>query len=256
MRILHADSLKLNLKIVTMKSGLKLILGCLILLGIANCSCDTRLWKSGSGNIVEQERQLKDFKGIEAGGAVEVNINQGDSQKVVVITDDNLQEDVKTEVSDNILKIYTEHHLSGFNKLKVNIIVKEIESIELTGASRLYAKGTFISGKMKINLSGASQLEMDIKAIEINSEISGASNLILNGAVGDFKLEASGASKCEGFNLTSANSDVSASGASKISITCDHELKIDASGASTINYRGNAKILKSDVSGASNISKD
>lgn len=239
-----------------MKSGMKLILGCLIIIGFVNCNINDRLWKKGSGTIVEQERSLAEFNGIEAGGAVEVNITQGDSQKVVVVTDDNFQDNVKTEVSGKILKIYTEHHFSGYTKLKVIVVVKNIESIELTGASRLYSIKPFISGNMKINLSGASHLEMEIKAIEINSEISGASDLNLSGAVGDFKLEASGASKCDAFDLVTANSDVSASGASKISITCDHELKIDASGASNISYKGEAKILKSEVSGASNVSRN
>lgn len=239
-----------------MRIGLKMLMGCLILLGLSNCSIDDHFWKSGSGTVVEQKRELAEFSEIEASGAIEVNISQGDTQQVVVITDDNLQNIVKTKVEGKVLKVYSEGHLSNFSKLMVNIVVKNIEGIDLSGASKLYSKTPFILGTLKLNLSGASNSEIDVKAIEIKGELSGASNLKLKGAVGTFKIEASGASKCSAYDLTSANANISASGASRITLTCDNELNISASGASNVSYKGNAKIVKSQTSGASSISRD
>ncbi len=113
-----------------------------------------------------------------------------------------------------------------------------------------------MAGSLKIHLSGASNCEIEIKATDIDGELSGASSLKLKGAVGKFKIECSGASNCSAYNLTATNADLEASGASEINLTFDNELKATASGASHINYRGNAKLVKSETSGASSISKD
>ncbi len=239
-----------------MRNGLNLVICCLILLGFNNCNVDGRLWKSGSGTVVEQPRQLGEFTKIEISGAIEVSLSQGDTQSVVVITDDNLQENVKTEVEGNTLKAYTDGHLSNYSKLRIDIVMKDIKGIELSGASKLFSKAPLVAGSFKFDLSGASNCDIEIKAIDIKGELSGASNLNIKGAVGTLKMDVSGASKCSAFNLISADADISASGASKISVTCDHELKLSASGASNISYKGEAKILKTESSGASSISKD
>ncbi len=84
-----------------MKNGLNLLICCIVIIGFNNCSYVGHICKSGNGNVVEQERKLAGFTALEVSGAIEVNISQGDTQKLVVITDANLQENVKTEVESN-----------------------------------------------------------------------------------------------------------------------------------------------------------
>ena len=48
----------------------------------------------GNGKLVKSERKLNTITGIEAGGALNIYLIQGDVQKVEVETDENLQEKV------------------------------------------------------------------------------------------------------------------------------------------------------------------
>jgi hypothetical protein len=121
-----------------------------------------------------------------------------------------------------------------------------------------------IAGALKLNelsiqLSGASDLRGDLKAkLEINKlgiDISGASDMIVAGKVGSLYIEASGASKFKGFDLTADMCDVRASGASDIKITVNKELTANVSGATDLKYKGEGVVKEIRSSGSSTISK-
>jgi hypothetical protein len=65
----------------------------------------------------------------------------------------------------------------------------------------------------------------------------------------------SGASEFEGFDLKIDYCKAEISGAGEMEITVNKELEAEASGASSIKYRGDATVKKSDSSGASSIKK-
>ena len=84
---------------------------------------------------------------------------------------------------------------------------------------------------------------------------SGASDVTINGMVSSLTISASGASDTKGYDLVSDNCRAEASGASDISVTVNKELNAHASGASSINYKGEGVIRDLHSSGASSVSK-
>jgi hypothetical protein len=79
--------------------------------------------------------------------------------------------------------------------------------------------------------------------------------MTLGGSTVDLRLDASGACKFRGFDLTTDYCNAKASGASDIRITVNKELSVNASGASDIDYKGTGLIRDVRTSGASKISK-
>ena len=78
---------------------------------------------------------------------------------------------------------------------------------------------------------------------------------MVGGSAGDVNIEASGASHFKGYDLAAENCRIDASGASDIKITVNKVLNAEASGATTIDYRGTGMIGDIRTSGASNIRK-
>ena len=62
---------------------------------------------AGSGNIVNENREVSNFKAIDVGGFFQVEIVAQKDFSVEVQADDNLLPLIKTEVSDGVLKIET-----------------------------------------------------------------------------------------------------------------------------------------------------
>lgn len=189
----------------------------------------------GSGTSKTEQRSVTGFKEIEAGGAVNLEVDAQKDFSVTVEADDNLLQYIKTEVSGNTLKIYSEGKISPTAKLNVKISMPELTGLDVSGASD--AKVT------------------NVKADSLELKASGASEIIIGGEARELKADASGASKINAENLKTQNADVDANGASAATVTATDQLNVQASGASKISYTGEPKNVKQDSSGASSINK-
>jgi hypothetical protein len=189
----------------------------------------------GSGTPKTEQRNVTGFRQIEAGGAVNLEIDAGKEFSVTVEADDNLLQYIKTEVSGDTLKIYSEGKISPTAKFNVKISMPELEGLDVSGAS-----------DAKI---------VNVKADTIELKASGASDITINGEANELKAEASGASEIDAKNLRTESANVDASGASSAIVSANDTLDVEASGASKIYYTGEPKNIKQNASGASSINK-
>lgn len=204
-------------------------------------------------------RSVKGFHGIEVSHAINLYLSQGDTETVVVSAPDPRWRDrIRTEVIDGILHISLENnHFSLANvKLKAYVSYTTLDRLDASGASDIFVDGVITGNKLSLTLSGASNFRgaVNVKALDMNQ--SGASDARITGVVsGTAKIESSGASDVKGYDLVTENCDVHASGASDIRITVNRELTAEASGASTIYYKGEGTIRTFKSSGASTVKK-
>jgi len=83
--------------------------------------------------------------------------------------------------------------------------------------------------------------------------LSGASQLTLDGSAGNLELEASGASKLELAAFSLNDVDLVLSGASQGAVNLSGRLDLDLSGASILYYQGTPQLGRVDISGASTL---
>lgn len=187
----------------------------------------------GSGMAKTEKRNLADFKEIEVGGIIEVEITAQKDFSVEVQADDNLLEYIETEVSGDTLKIHTNKRISPQTKIRIIISMPELTGLEVSGVSKTTAT--------------------NIKTDSFKIDISGASKVVITGQAKDLNIEASGVSKVNAEGLKVENAEINSSGASNLTVSVSNELNADASGASQVNYVGDPKNLIKDTSGASSI---
>ncbi len=190
---------------------------------------------TGSGTSKTEQRNVTGFRAIEASGAVNLEVDAQKDFSVTVEADDNLLQYIKTEVSGDTLKIYSEGKISPTTKFNVKISMPALEGLDVSGAS-----------DAKI---------VNVKADSLELKASGASDVIINGEAKELKANASGASEINAENLRAENADVDASGASSATVSATNELNVEASGASKISYTGDPNNVKQNSSGASSINK-
>jgi len=212
----------------------------------------------GNGNIVTRDHTVGPFQRVEVGGAMHVYVKQDSSQgPVKVETDENLQDLIEIRETNGVLYIspVNNYNLDPSKELKVYVTTTQFRGLGVSGASHLHSENKLTSSEtMDIDLSGASEIKLDIKAPRINSEISGASTVVLTGETKDFNASGSGASNYKCFDLMTENTTVDISGACNADVFASVKLDVQASGASGVKYRG-AAALTQDLSGASGIKK-
>lgn len=239
-----------------MKKNFLYLLTALVLFSSCNFLGGKRV--RGNGNIVTREHRVESFDRVEVSGAIEVHIRQDSSlQPVRVETDENLQELVEISERNGVLYIspVDNINLDPTRQIKVYVGAPQFRGFGVSGASHLFGENKLSSAEpIDIDLSGASQMKLDLKAPRVNAEASGASTVELRGETRDFTANGSGASHFRCFELMTENTDVDISGACSADVYASVKLNAGASGASEVKYRGAAAVTQ-DMSGASGIRK-
>ena len=179
--------------------------------------------EEGSGNLVTQDRDLRDFDEIAVSHAIAAAITQGNRFSVVIEADDNIINQVETKIRGGKLSISLP---DGFNfvrnvTIRATITMPELNGVQASGATRLTAIG--------FNQTGAS----------LDLMVSGASRVIFeNSSYQNLDLKVSGASHIDLEDLAAKTANLAASGASKIKLNVSDRIGGSASGASNVTYTG------------------
>lgn len=211
--------------------------------------------KSGSGNVVEQDRNVGPFTKIEAGSAFSIILKQGPETKVLVETDDNFQDRIETVVKDNKL-IISSLGMQSPSAMKVKITTPLIDEINIYGAARLNTEGIIESPVLKLEFGGASRADVKLNTEVLDSEISGASKVTIKGATLKHNADISGAVSLNALELTATSTTIDLSGASKATINSTSEIKAELSGASVLSYYDNGKLNRLSKQGSFEITPD
>ena len=214
-------------------------------------------------NVVYDEnaevRTVGSFTSIEVSGTISLYLSQGTSAGVAISAGDaKYNSKIKTEVVNGVLKLSVDGGLwNGFNwtnrKLKAYVTVTDLNRLEVSGASYVTITGSVKSKTLGLDISGASEVKGAINTDKLNMTISGASVARLSGVVSEGLIDASGACKVSSYNLVFDTCKISSSGVSDIRITVNNQLNADASGGSTIYYKGAAVSKMLNSSGGASI---
>lgn len=248
-----------------MKNIILPIFGALVLI---SCSIDINGKKgqdiiqnfdSSDVSIAKEIRNVSDFDNIEVSSAFNVIVTDNNfSGKIEVSAPEFAMEKIVTKVENGTLKIYVNSSINMRNgeKLEISFPHRKLRNIQLSGASKLVANHAIKVEKLAIDLTGASNLDLNIISNVLMLESSGASKFSVRGNVQTFDADISGASKLEADNLKAAKIKLDASGASKAKVWAVDELLVEASGASNVIYKSQNGLKKSiEKSGASKISE-
>lgn len=257
---------------------MKKILFALVLLTSCNLNAQQKTAIVYDDNV--QVRKVANFNAISVSSAIDLYLTQSTTNKVAVsASSDEILDYIITEVEGGVLIIRLGENGSWFNwkkwgnyKTKAYVSIKDINAITASGASDIHIINKIESPKIRIKLSGASDLKGDISAGTIIYDLSGASEckssvdantiaitgdgaskIELAGRVDDLSVVISGASDAKLYNLNSKGAILKSSGASNIQATVAEILKANSSGASSIDYKGNPSVKESNTSGASSI---
>ena len=204
-------------------------------------------------------RQVGDFEGVEVSSAIDLQLSQGNENSVAVSAPgDANRAGIKTEVRRGILHIWYENKnwfKGSGRKIRAYVSAKSFRLIAASGACDVMVNGELKSDELSIRLSGASDFKGAVRAKNLKVDLSGASDIVLKGSTDNLSIAASGASHFKGFELSTDNCRVDASGATDISITVNKVLNAEASGATNIDYKGAGMVGELKTSGASNIRK-
>jgi hypothetical protein len=205
-------------------------------------------------------RNVGSFNAISVSSAIDVMLSQSEQTAVAVsAADAQIRSHIITEVKNGTLIINYKSsgpESWGSNKrMKAYIAVPMLDKITASGACNIIIDQQFNASNLEVNMSGASDFKGKLNAENLKLIASGSSDFLVSGKTTNLKIDLSGASDIKGYELESDFCQVVSSGASDVQISVNKELSVNASGASSVNYKGSGTVRESSVSGASSVKK-
>jgi hypothetical protein len=239
----------------TMKT--KTILVLIAAFAFAFTSCDKVV--NPSGNITEMEHKFSEFTAIDISDAFQAYVNvASETDYIVVEADHNIHEYIDIKKIDDRLYIGIERNfnISGPATLKAYIYTSsDIAGLYASEASLINMTGEVAGNYLRAEASGASRIVGAVDVNTLSADLSGASSFELSGTADNLTAKLSGASTMGGYELAAQDLEIGLSGASNARLTVEGTLDVTASGASSMLYKGDGTVVRSDLSGGSQIVK-
>jgi len=187
----------------------------------------------------EQTRSVAPFTAISNSGPVNLHIEVGKAQSVVVSGTDELVADLQTEVVGNELKLHMRRDTTNFNRkhdeLNVTITVPQLTAFTMGGAGE-----TTIT-----HMSGDS---LDVR-------FGGAGSLKAEGTVHNLSLHVGGVGSIDTRELHAETATVNVGGVGSVKVWASNRLDASLGGVGSLTYYGDPKTVNTNGGGLGSISK-
>lgn len=219
---------------------MKNLLACLaILTSLVFTSCEK------NGPITTQTRTFDSFTGVSVQSAIDVNIEYGTTQSVVLKAPDNLLDKMDLYVDNGTLIIKMKVGIYNTNELVVDVVIPTIDFAEVTGSGDMWV-GDFANLNdvwMKVTGSGnikTGSLGMTEKTLTM--DITGSGDIKVNGEAKAANVKVTGSGDCDAYGMLVASSDTKVTGSGNVKLNVTNDLNVTISGSGDVYYKGNPTV--------------
>lgn len=202
-----------------------------------------------------QTYSLGPFERLEVAGSANVKLVQGDKDEVFIAGGSDVQRSVEVVLSGDRLLIKPTGTWKFWNntRLQIDVEMRQIAQLVLSGASDLHAPGPVKADLLKIHISGAGLARFDeLICDQLGFSISGAGEGQLRGKVRELALNVSGKGKLQAEDLQTQKAGVSISGIGSAALWVIDDLRVGVSGVGSVDYWGKPSVRRSS-SGMSSV---
>jgi hypothetical protein len=227
----------------------------------------------GSGDITSEKRNATDFERIKLSCSADLKVTIGEPFQVTVTTDDNLQDNIITEVSGRrTLVIESEGSFSTRRGVLVEITMPDISLLELDGSGDVDLAG-LKSEALEIELDGSGDVEFDgttkdlqisiggsgditgheLTAEKVRIETSGSGDVELRGKATEVECIIEGSGNIDVSRLEANTAFASVDGSGNISVFARDSFEGTIDGSGDIDLYGDPKDVDRHVAGSGDI---
>jgi len=175
------------------------------------------------------------FTSIEIAGAADATVSFGDTESVVVETDDNILPLITTEVSGGKLVINTRSNTNFSTELgiKVTVTMKELEAAEVSGSGNMTLIGV-PGGAVKVEISGSGNITAAGVADSVEVNLDGSGNILCG-------------------ELQAKTAVIRLDGSGNVAVYASQSLDAAIGGSGNVQYGGDPTQLQTSVTGSGSI---
>ncbi|MGO3184021.1 MAG: head GIN domain-containing protein [Aequorivita sp.] len=238
-----------------MKSIHIIILG-FTALAVTSCNININNGEKGNGNLVTQERDVtENFTEVRGSAGLDVYLTQGDTNKIVVETDENLQQYIETNVKNGKLHVTTSENIGRSKAKKVYVTFMELNNIEASSGADVIGNSIIKSKNLSLRSSSGADLEVEVFSQELTIKSSSGSEVDVSGKASTLKADASSGSEIDAEKLMVVNCNAEASSGAEVTVNVKDRLETHVSSGGSIKYYGDPVSVDSNKSHSGSVKK-
>lgn len=201
----------------------------------------------GNGKIVKQSREVGHFSAFATSVGGNVEIRQGNTEGVVVETDDNLQALIETVVENGTLRIRPARKNLALEtrNMKIVVMARTLERVSVAGSGAVAADKLNVE-RMQFDIGGSGELNVrELRAESLAVSLGGSGNLKVGGGVERLQISIGGSGAVQAGRLASRDAVVSIGGSGEATVWAAKTLSLSVAGSGDIGYYGDPKLSES-----------
>lgn len=231
-------------------------LAALLVVTVCLSSCEDEI--NPSSTITTEELTVGDFNSVKVSSGFDVEIFYSDDEYILIESNENLHPYIVATQENGQLTIRLDKgtNISGGSILKARVYTNNpLTGIEVAQASRLTATEATFSDVVALDLTGASFLRTEMDVEDLAVEVSGKSNLELEGFANNASLTVSDGARVQDDRFSANFATLELTGGSSAELMINQEIRLTASGSSVLKYGGDAVIKAIDLTSGATIEK-
>jgi hypothetical protein len=204
----------------------------------------------GSGNVVEESRDVGDYDEIQLAGEGRVVFGAASDGVVEIETDDNLLQLIEVEVDGDRLIIGTRGaaDIEPSSGIEYRLGCPALKGARILGAGSIETADCVTSGDLGVAILGAGTIEVDAVEVEgLIVNIAGAGDVVATGTADEVGVEIPGAGRFDGSDLASGVVEVEISGDGSATVWATESLDVAVLGRGDVAYYGSPTVTQSVV---------
>ena len=224
---------------------------------IAISGCDSVNCFSVTGDVVDRSYHIAAISGLEMHCEGEVFISQGDSQSVVLHSDEQLFKVLQFHITNGVLIMeFSEDCVEHIGEFDLYITTTEdFKSIDLRSSGTVKALDSLRATNLSVNVAGTGGVDLqEVYSEEMDLQITGSGSIHLNGpdTLSQQSNMVSGSGNIQSFNLISRDVSVNGTGTGNINVHAADSLHGSISGSGSVYYKGQPGINVA-ITGSGNV---
>lgn len=242
------------------RTFLSLLLLILFFLPSLACGSFTTDTVIGSGDMINQTIDVGGFDRVTLTGSGNVFIEQGQTERLSIETDDNIISllDVRVRGDELILGVKRGFDVEPSQPITFNLTVKDLNNLKLAG-SGAFAVGPLETDSLKVSLPGSGDITIeslaadelrvdlygsgninleDLNVKTIDTSLQGSGDIELEGQTKEEKVVVTGSGNYGAGNLQAKAANISIPGSADVIVWVTKELKVRVNGSGNIQYYG------------------
>jgi Protein of unknown function (DUF2807). len=210
----------------------------------------------GSGHVVTENRDVTGFTGVESYGSFDVHVGSG-NHALKMEGEDNILAHIDTYVEGDILKIKTKKGfwLDPDRDVKIYVTAPSYTRVYSNGSGNIIGESKITgTGKLELGVNGSADINLEVDAPEVTTDINGSGNAKLKGQTKIFKSQVMGSGDVRALDLLAEETSVKIMGSGNADVYSSVKLNVNVAGSGDVRYKGGAQV-NSHIAGSGEVKK-